>query len=1078
MQVFQEVQALCRKHKIGKFKCKKVERSYAFEESDMPPSAAYLKLVYSAEFPALSSDESGTYFRKLVGTHTSCLEQLLLKRKVMGPCWLKLDGVAPAVSSTSWCRFEVALPLGKKALTPLPNAPPSPPLVVASLHVQTALNAKHVPEVLMASVITHSSTSADGATPNPLALSSFSAVRKLDGRSWPWDLQRTIAADKRIKLEVCPTERALLNFLIARLHNIDADVLVGHNIAGFDMTVLLQRMQACKIQHWSKVGRMRMKTMPKLTSSTSAFSGSNWAEFSVVAGRLMCDTYLSARELLSSQRSYALKELAMTQLNAQKPEVDASLVPAMFDETPSILNLVRVCENDAFLSLQLMFKIMVLPLTKQLTNLAGNLWTKSLQGKRAERIEYLLLHEFHKLKYIVPDKETYRQRMAKKQAKEEEADELGLAHDDDEGDQRRGNGQSGRKKPAYAGGLVLEPKKGFYDKFVLLLDFNSLYPSIVQEYNICFTTVVRPTPDEEGNVPLAELPTSSHETGVLPRLIGMLVARRREVKALLKAEKDAGRRTQLDIRQKALKIMANSMYGCLGFSGSRFYARALAELITARGRDALTHACEMANNNNMEVIYGDTDSVMVYSGTEDLRDARRMADALKREVNKHYKCMEIDIDGVMKSMLLLKKKKYAALMVEEAKDGTLSTTRETKGLDLVRRDWCTLSREAGSTVLDFILSGLPREEVVEHIHAYLRQVCEKVQKNEYGIEQYIITKALTKAPGDYADAKSQPHVQVAKAMIEQGQSVPSGAVIEYVVCIDQGKSSVADRAYHPKQVLKAEGMLQIDTQWYLAQQLHPPIWRLCEVIDGIESAQIAECLGLDPAKFHTYNPVAASEGSRGHDSLQLTASELQRFADAEPLAIPCAACKETRPFRGVLGQGDPATAKATPEWLGGQALSCSACGERYPAARLANALSLSLRRHLTAYHTAPLRCDEPSCQDTSRSLSTHVAYDEAGMALFPACTVPNCKGKMLKTHTDRTLHTQLLYLKSLFDVKRAEAKLSKAAAARDESPPDTDLPAEETVLFNKLHKDVADALKQSAYDTVDFATLLSGLEAR
>ena len=93
----------------------------------------------------------------------------------------------------------------------------------------------------------------------------------------------------------------------------------------------------------------------------------------------------------------------MTQLNANKPEVEQAAVPLMFDETPQLLQLVRCCENDAFLSLQLMFKIMVLPLTKQLTNLAGNLWTKSLQGKRAERIEYLLLHEFHKVinwKYI------------------------------------------------------------------------------------------------------------------------------------------------------------------------------------------------------------------------------------------------------------------------------------------------------------------------------------------------------------------------------------------------------------------------------------------------------------------------------------------------------------------------------------------------------------------------------------------------------------------------------------------------------------------------------------------------------
>ena len=105
---------------------------------------------------------------------------------------------------------------------------------------------------------------------------------------------------------------------------------------------------------------------------------------------------------------------------------------------------------------------------------------KTLNGGRAERNEYILLHEFHRLKYICPDK-TWGKKTAPKIIKEE--------HEED-GEGGKGKGKGGKtKRDKYKGGLVFEPKRGLWDRYVLVMDFNSLYPSIIQEYNIDFSTV-------------------------------------------------------------------------------------------------------------------------------------------------------------------------------------------------------------------------------------------------------------------------------------------------------------------------------------------------------------------------------------------------------------------------------------------------------------------------------------------------------------------------------------------------------------------------------------------------------------
>jgi len=128
-------------------------------------------------------------------------------------------------------------------------------------------------------------------------------------------------------------------------------------------------------------------------------------------------------------------------------------------------------------------------------------------------------------------------------------------------------------------------------------------------------------------------------------------------------------------------------------------------------------------------------------------------------VNKLYKHLEIDIDGIFRSMLLLKKKKYAALSVQKVGDN-ITTSQELKGLDIVRRDWCTLAKETGTYVVSQILSGESREAVLEAIHSRLMEIGDAVRSGEIPLVAFHITKQLTKKPEDYPDRKSLPHVQV------------------------------------------------------------------------------------------------------------------------------------------------------------------------------------------------------------------------------------------------------------------------------------------------------------------------------
>ncbi|KAL6007618.1 hypothetical protein ACLOJK_033117 [Asimina triloba] len=941
-----------------------------------------------------------------------------------------------SIKMVSWCKFEVTIdcPKDVKILPSARTVPEIPPVIVASINLKTMVSEKHNGnEIVSASVICCQKAKSGGDL-------EYSAISVLCA-SWkeayfPWVSQKRLLREilklPPISLELTAgNERALINRFMIELHKLDCDVLVGHNISGFDLDVLLHRAQACKVPSsmWSRIGRLKRSAMPKLSRGSTTFgSGASPGIMSCIAGRLLCDTFLCARDLLK-EVSYSLTQLVKTQLNKDRREIAPHEIPAMFQTSGSLLDLVDCGETDAWLSLELMFHLSVLPLTRQLTNISGNLWGKTLQGARAQRVEYLLLHEFHAKKYIVPDKipaHGKESRSAKRKGpsnlesgdvRDENANEMPLEDDMDQ--------LKGRKGPSYAGGLVLEPKRGLYDKFVLLLDFNSLYPSIIQEYNICFTTVERTL---DGSIP--SLPSSKVQ-GVLPKLLKNLVERRRNVKNWLKNASGI-RLQQLDIQQQALKLTAN-----------RFYAKPLAELITLQGREILQSTVDLVQNNlNLEVIYGDTDSIMIYSGLDDIAKAKAIAGKVIQEVNKKYRCLEIDLDGLYKRMLLLKKKKYAAVKLQ-FRDGMPYEVIERKGLDMVRRDWSLLSKEIGDFCLSQILSGGSCEDVVESIHSSLIKVQEEMRNGEIVLDKYVITKSLTKPPEDYPDAKNQPHVQVALRLKQSGYSTgcSAGDTVPYVICCQQGVESgstagIAQRARHPDELKKDNGNWMIDIDYYLSQQIHPVVSRLCASIQGTSPARLADCLGLDSSKFQ-HKTIEAS--SKDPTSMLLgMADDDERYRGCEPLWLSCPSCSGTIECPAVSSflvnssenqnSDSPAEKESTNHFW--RRLCCPRCpdegdGNRISPLMMANQVKRQAEKFISTYYTALMTCDDEICKYTTRSLNLRVIGDSERGTVCP--NYPRCNGHLIRQYTEVDLYKQLSYFCYLLDTERFIEKLEHNA---------------------------------------------------
>ncbi|AMD19692.1 HCL459Cp [Eremothecium sinecaudum] len=1007
MDVHEEIiPLLLDKYGLDNIRAKPETKKYAFELSNIPKESEYLKVLLPYDTPkskglVLPPDLSGDSFSNVFGGGASIFESFVLQRRIMGPCWLDIkNGDFNALQNASHCAVDV-LVASPTQISPVQQRIDAPALNCISLSVQSVMNpVENKQEIVTLTMAIYTNLPQDKPITEDLKPNEIiTLVRPPKGPSFPPGMA-TLSKKELPNVRMFNTEKAVLNCFCALMKRNDPDVIIGHKLENMSLDILSHRAYDLKIPTFSAFGRRIRKSWPDKFGKNSANMINQFYIRNLFSGRLLCDISNEMGQSLTPKcQSWELGEMYQVTCNKEHKFLDVDYSDAQYHDNANCLVLaLKESVHSAVIAAEIAFRIQILSLTKQLTTLAGNAWCQTIGGTRAGRNEYILLHEFYRNNYILPDKETNNERADRQRRLK--------AMNNTDGEIEP---TTSSKKAKYQGGLVFEPEKGLHKNYILVMDFNSLYPSIIQEYNICFTTVDR---NPENTDELPEVPSSDMAQGVLPKLLANLVQRRYEVKKLMKTETDPHRKAECDIRQQALKLTANSMYGCLGYVNSRFYAKPLAMLVTNKGREILMNTRQLAESLALKVVYGDTDSVMIDTGCDNYKDAFNIGENFKKLVNERYKLLEIDIDNLFKKLLLHAKKKYAALNASFDKAGNERTILEVKGLDMRRREYCPLSKEVSTYVLNTILSDKDPESALQEIYNYMEDLKAKVENNEIRADKYKINTRLSKDPKSYPNGKTMPAVQVALKMREAGKVIKAGSVITFVITKGsddpgQDDSNPASRAYPLHEVMNKSNNFVPDPKYYLEKQIFAPVERLLESIESFDIVRLSTSLGLDSRRY--INRVGAGgELENPADALQpleSTISDMERFKDTSKLLVSCPSCQNKFPFGGIVASNHYIFSY--------NGLQCKHCNHLFSPIALSCQLERAIRTHISLYYAGWLTCDDSTCGIITRQISV----------FGKRCLNEECTGVIRYRYSDKQLYNQLLYFDSLFDINKNKAQL-------------------------------------------------------
>ncbi|KAK8142299.1 DNA-directed DNA polymerase delta [Beauveria asiatica] len=596
------------------------------------------------------------------------------------------------------------------------------------------------------------------------------------------------------------------------LIKVDPDIIIGYNIANFDFPYLINRAKHLKVngfEYWTRLPSIPSRV--KDTSFSSKQIGNRDTKSTNTNGRLQLDL-LQLIQRDHHLRSYTLNSVCAQFLGEQKEDVHHTMITELFNGTPeSRRRLAIYCLKDAYLPQRLMDKLSCLENYTEMARVTGVPFNFLLS--RGQQIKFVsqLFRKALEQKLVIPNMK-------------------GDPSDDQ-----------------YEGATVIEPTRGYYDVPIATLDFASLYPSIMQAHNLCYTTLITRkdriaqfnlVKDEDYIItPNGDMfVTTKQRKGLLAQILEELLSARKQAKRELAVETDPFKKAVLNGRQLALKISANSVYGLTGATTGKLPCLAIASSTTSFGRQMIEKTKDevekkycIANgySHDAQVIYGDTDSVMVKFGTKELAEAMKLGEEAAAFVSsKFIKPIKLEFEKVYFPYLLINKKRYAGLYWTKTEK---YDKMDTKGLETVRRDNCLLAQ----TVIEKVLRMILINRDVQGAQDYVKDTIADLLQNKVDMSKLVITKALTKE--DYS--AKQAHVELAARMKKRdaGSAPALGDRVAYVMIRGAAGAKNFEKSEDPIYVL--ENNVPIDTKYYLDNQLAKPLTRIFEPILGETKAR-------------------------------------------------------------------------------------------------------------------------------------------------------------------------------------------------------------------------------------------------